>query len=99
MRAIDDKDKVSDASDSYKFTLAVQGKEQEMRLDVDDTQLQGSVVEMIGRTEPGAALIINGEQVADMSAGRPFPLFHRADDARQPSHRDYRTKPPRGHGH
>ena len=71
------KNNVSDASDSFKFTLVAQGKEQEMLLEVDDTELQGNVVEVIGRTEPGAALIINGEQVADIQPGRPFPLFHR----------------------
>lgn len=75
VRAIDEKNNVSDAGDSYKFTLAVQGKEQEMRLDVDDTQLHGSVVEVIGRTEPGAALIINGEQVADMTSDGHFRYF------------------------
>ena len=32
-----------------------------MLLEVDGTELQGNVVEVIGRTEPGAALIINGE--------------------------------------
>ncbi len=75
VRAIDDKNNISDASDSYKFTLAAQGKEQEMRLDVDDTELQGSVVEVIGRTEPGAALIINGEQVADITSDGHFRYF------------------------
>jgi hypothetical protein len=75
VRAIDVKNALSDASESYKFTLVVQGKEQEMVLDVDDTELQGSVVEVIGRTEPGAALIINGEQVADIQADGHFRYF------------------------
>jgi hypothetical protein len=75
VRAIDEKNNMSDASDSHKFTLAAQGKEQEMRLDVDDTELHGSVVEVIGRTEPGAALIINGEQVADMTSDGHFRYF------------------------
>ena len=64
--------------------LATQGKEQEMLLDVDDTELQGNVVEVIGRTEPGAALIINGEQVADINVRRPLPVFHPTHDAGQP---------------
>ena len=75
VRAIDDKNNVSDASDSYKFTLVAQGKEQEMLLEVDDTELQGSVVEVIGRTEPGAALIINGEEVADIRPDGQFRYF------------------------
>ena len=37
-----------------------------MLLEVDSTELHGNVVELIGRTEPGAALIINGETVADI---------------------------------
>jgi hypothetical protein len=75
VRAIDDKSAVSDASESYKFTLVAQGKEQEMLLEVDDTELQGSVVEVIGRTEPGAALIINGATVADIKPDGHFRYF------------------------
>lgn len=75
VRAIDADDHMSDASDSYKFTLVAQGKEQEMLLEVDDTELQGDVVEVIGRTEPGAALIINGEQVADIRSDGQFRYF------------------------
>lgn len=75
VRAIDDKNNVSDESDSFKFMLATQGKEQEMLLAVDDTELHGSVVEVIGRTEAGAALIINGEQVADIQADGHFRYF------------------------
>ncbi|HTW22237.1 MAG TPA: FecR domain-containing protein [Candidatus Baltobacteraceae bacterium] len=75
VRAIDDKNNISDPSDSYKFTLVAQGKEQEMVLDVDGTELQGNVVEVIGRTEPGAALIINGEEVADIQSDGHFRYF------------------------
>jgi hypothetical protein len=75
VRAIDEKSNVSDASESYKFTLVTQGKEQDMLLDVDSTELQGSVVEVIGRTEPGAALIINGAAVADIKPDGHFRYF------------------------
>lgn len=75
MRAIDDKNNLSDSSDSYKFTLVAQGKEQEMLLEVDDTELQGNVVEVIGHTEPGAALIVNGESVADIKPDGHFRYF------------------------
>jgi hypothetical protein len=75
VRAVDAKENVSDVSDSYKFTLVTQGKEQEMMLEVDNTELQGNVVEVIGRTEPGAALIINGEQVADIKPDGHFRYF------------------------
>src|ERR1700734_3700652 len=75
VRAIDEKNSISDPSDTFKFTLVAQDKEKEMLLDVDDTELQGNVVEVIGRTEPGAALIINGEQVADISSDGHFRYF------------------------
>src|ERR1700728_1561989 len=75
VRAVDDANNVSDSSKSYKFTLVAQGKEQDMLLTVDDTELQGNVVEVIGRTEPGAALIINGAAVADIKPDGHFRYF------------------------
>ena len=75
VRAIDVDNKISDASDPFKFILVVHGKEQEMLLEVDSTELNGNVVEVIGRTEPGAALIINGEQVASIQADGHFRHF------------------------
>jgi hypothetical protein len=75
VRAVDDANSVSDSSESYKFTLVIQGKEQDMLLAVDDTELQGNVVEVIGRTEPGAALIINGASVADIKSDGHFRYF------------------------
>jgi FecR protein len=75
VRAIDVDNKTSDASDPFKFILVVHGKEQEMLLEVDSTELNGNVVEVIGRTEPGAALIVNGEQVASIQADGHFRHF------------------------
>jgi hypothetical protein len=75
VRAIDDKNEVSDPSDAFKFTLAVQGKNQDMLLTIDGTQLEGNSVEVMGRTEPGAILIINGEQVADIDSAGHFRYF------------------------
>jgi hypothetical protein len=46
-----------------------------MLLEVDGTQLHGDVVEVMGRTEPGAALIINGEEVADIKSDGTFRYF------------------------
>ncbi len=73
--ATDAQKHVSAASDTFKFTLATQGKGQEMMLDVTSTDLHGSVVEITGRTEPGAALIINGESVADVRPDGSFKYF------------------------
>jgi hypothetical protein len=78
VRAIDPDNKTSDVSDPFKFILVVHGKEQEMLLEVDSTELNGNVVEVIGRTEPGAALIINGEQVASIQGDGHFRHFLQA---------------------
>ena len=73
--ATDANKRQSAPSDPFKFTLVTQGKGQEMLLDVDSTELHGNVVELIGRTEPAAALIINGEAVADIRADGTFRYF------------------------
>ena len=73
--AIDAHKHASEASETYKFTLVAEGKSQEMLLEVDGTQLHGNVVEVIGRTEPGAALIINGQPVADIQNDGRFRHF------------------------
>ncbi len=96
MQAIDGKENASDWDDPYKFTLVAEGKSQEMVLEVDGTELHGNVVEIIGRTEPGAALIINGEQVADIQKDGELPAFHGADEPGQPDRGDYRAEPARG---
>ncbi|MGD0842576.1 MAG: FecR domain-containing protein [Candidatus Acidiferrales bacterium] len=62
-------------SEAYKFTLVAEGKGEDMLLEVDGTELHGNVVEVIGRTEPGAALIIDGESVADISPDGHFRFF------------------------
>ena len=73
--ATDAQKHVSAASDTFKFTLATQGKGQEMMLEIGGTELHGNVVEITGRTEPGAALIINGESVADIHPDGTFKYF------------------------
>ncbi|HEV2521618.1 MAG TPA: FecR domain-containing protein [Candidatus Acidoferrales bacterium] len=75
VQATDAQKRVSALSDTFKFTLATQGKGQEMLLDVGSTELHGNVVEISGRTEPGAALIINGEPVADIRGDGSFKYF------------------------
>ncbi|HLX00080.1 MAG TPA: hypothetical protein VKR82_15675 [Candidatus Acidoferrales bacterium] len=73
--AIGPSKKESEPSDAYKFTLVAQGKSQSMLLELDQPVLHGSVVEVIGRTEPSAALIINGQPVADISPDGHFRFF------------------------
>ena len=73
--AIDSQGRSSEPSDTYKFILAAQGRGEEMMIDVEGTQLHGNVVEVVGRTEPGAAIIINGMQVANIQPDGRFRHF------------------------
>jgi hypothetical protein len=75
VQAIDAKNNASEWDQPSKFTLVTEGKGQEMVLEVDATELHGSVVEVIGRAEPGAALIVNGQQVANISPDGHFRHF------------------------
>jgi hypothetical protein len=73
--AMDQKKKSSEVSETYKFTLVAQGKTQEMALAIDGVQLHGRVAEIIGRTEPGATLIINGAAVPNIAQDGTFRHF------------------------
>jgi hypothetical protein len=73
--AMDQKKRASEVSDTFKFTLVAQGKTQEMLLEIDGTQLHGRVAEIIGRTEPGAALIVNGQPVPNIAPDGNFRHF------------------------
>jgi hypothetical protein len=73
--ASDAKKENSEFSETFKFSLVAQGKTQEMLLDIESTQIQGHVAELIGKTEPGAALIINGQPVANISPDGTFRHF------------------------
>jgi hypothetical protein len=73
--ATDAQNRTSEASDIFKFTLAAQGRGEEMLLEVEGTQLHGSVVEITGRTEPGATLLVNGQSVASVDKDGHFQYF------------------------
>jgi hypothetical protein len=73
--ATDAKKQNSEVSETFKFTLAAQGKTQEMVLEIVSTQIHGRVVEIIGRTEPGAALIVNGQPVPNIAPDGSFRYF------------------------
>ena len=73
--ATDSKKQTSSPSEPYKFALFAQGKAQEMALEISGTQLHGRLAEISGRTEPGAALIINGQPVANISSDGNFRYF------------------------
>jgi len=76
--ATDGKKETSEISEIFKFTLVAQGKSQSMLLEIDSTQLHGRVAEIVGRTERGAALIINGQSVPNVSPDGTFRHFTEA---------------------
>jgi hypothetical protein len=73
--ALDAQKQSSEVSETFKFTIVVQGKSQEMMLEIGGTQLHGRVAEIFGRTEPGAALIINGQPVPNIGGDGAFRYF------------------------
>lgn len=73
--AIDAKKGQSQPSEVHKFTLAEKAKGQEMLLETDDPIVHGMVVEINGRTEPGAVLIINGQPVPKIETDGKFKYF------------------------
>jgi hypothetical protein len=73
--AVDGKKQTSELSEFFKFTLVAQGKSQSMVLEIDGTQLHGHVAEIVGRTEPGAALIVNGQSVPNIAPDGTFRHF------------------------
>jgi hypothetical protein len=73
--ASDAKKETSEFSETFKFSLLAQGKTQEMMLEIEVPRIQGHSAELIGKTEPGAALIINGQPVANISPDGTFRHF------------------------
>ena len=65
----------SEFSEMFKFTMVTQGKTQEMLLDIGIPRINGRVAEVVGKTEPGAALIINGQPVANIAPDGTFRHF------------------------
>jgi hypothetical protein len=73
--AQDAKKQTSEVSETFQFTLVAQGKSQDMMLEIEGTQLHGRVAEIVGRTEPGAALIVNGQSVPNIAPDGQFRHF------------------------
>src|SRR5260370_11404305 len=61
--ATDGEKQTSEVSEIFKFTLVAQGKSQEMVLEITSTQVVGHSAEIVGRADPGAALILTGQSV------------------------------------
>jgi hypothetical protein len=75
LTATDSKKQTSEVSAPLKFTLVAQGKSQSMVLEIDGTQVVGHTAEIVGRTEPGAALIVNGQSVPNIAPDGTFRHF------------------------
>jgi len=75
VKAIDAKGTSSEPADPFKFSLVAQDKAQNMKLVVDPPEFHGKVVEISGYTEPGAALLVDGEAVADIGSDGRFRYF------------------------
>jgi hypothetical protein len=73
--ASDAKKETSEFSETFKFSLFTQGKTQEMMLEIEVPRIQGHSAELVGKTEPGAALIINGQAVANILPDGTFRHF------------------------
>jgi hypothetical protein len=73
--ASDAKKQTSDISETFRFTLVAQAKQQQMYLEIQGTQIHGRVVEIIGKTEPGAAIIVNGQPVPIIASDGTFRHF------------------------
>ena len=76
--ATDAKKQSSELGEIYRFSLVAQGKSQDMVLEITGTQLHGRVAEIIGKTEPGAALIVNGQPVPNIAPDGTFRHFTEA---------------------
>ncbi len=73
--ALDAKKGESQSSEVRKFLLAEKAKGQEMLLELEKPIVHGTVVEINGRTEPGAVLIINGQPVPKIGQDGKFQYF------------------------
>jgi hypothetical protein len=73
--ASDAKKQTSEVSETFKFSLVAQGKSQDMVLEITGTDVVGHSAEIVGRTEPGAALIVNGQSVPNIAPDGSFRHF------------------------
>ena len=73
--SLDKKNRESQTSDANKFILLRQLPEDEILLAVDKLIQHGKAIEIIGRTEPGARVIVNDEPVFAVSPDGTFKHF------------------------
>ncbi len=67
--------KESQPSDANKFSVIKQDSQTELLLTVDKYVQHGRVIEIIGRTEPGATVLVNNEPVFNIAPDGTFKHF------------------------
>ncbi|MBI3483841.1 MAG: hypothetical protein HY012_01635, partial [Acidobacteria bacterium] len=75
VRAMDAEKQVSEPSETFKFSLFAQATSEEMLLEISESQVHGNLVEIVGRTEPGATVLIGGQPVGNIQPDGTFRHF------------------------
>ena len=75
VRAVDAEKQVSEPSETFKFSLFALSASGEMLLEIFESQVHGNLVEIVGRTEPGATVLIGGQPVGNIQPDGTFRHF------------------------
>jgi hypothetical protein len=75
VRAVDAEKQVSDPSETFKFSLFAESTGGNMTLEISESQVHGNLVEIVGRTEPGATVLIGGQPVGNIQPDGSFRHF------------------------
>jgi hypothetical protein len=76
VQSIDDKGKESVESEKNRFTVIAKGAENvELMLELDPFVQHGHVIEVRGRTEPNARVMVNGQEVPVIRSDGAFQFF------------------------
>ena len=75
VRAMDAQNRESPESEPNRFTLAEQPATEQLLLVIDSITQHGRVIEVMGRTEPGASVTVNAEAVAYVGPDGRFRHF------------------------
>jgi hypothetical protein len=74
--------KESVESEKNRFTIIPKGKQNEaIELDLDPFIQHGHIIEVTGKTQMGARVMVNGREVPMLSGRWELPLLHAAADA------------------
>lgn len=73
--SLDEQNRESQTSDASKFALLKQLPKDEILLEVDNFIQHGKQIEIVGRTEPGATVLVNDERVFSIAADGSFKHF------------------------